>query len=73
MILLDTIGELQSVYTLATVCFCRRQHCEAGGHNILEPAAVGACIVTGAHTLQFSRNCQSIRAGGCHQSAAGDA
>jgi 3-deoxy-D-manno-octulosonic-acid transferase len=26
---------------------------KTGGHNILEPAAVGACIVTGPHTHNF--------------------
>jgi 3-deoxy-D-manno-octulosonic-acid transferase len=53
VILLDTIGELQSVYSLATVVFVGGSIAKTGGHNILEPAAVGACIVTGAHTFNF--------------------
>jgi 3-deoxy-D-manno-octulosonic-acid transferase len=53
IILLDTIGELQSVYSLATVVFVGGSIARTGGHNILEPAAVGACIVTGAHTYNF--------------------
>lgn len=53
VILLDTIGELQSVYSLATVVFVGGSIAKTGGHNILEPAAVGACILTGAHTFNF--------------------
>lgn len=53
LILLDTIGELQSVYSLATVVFVGGSIARTGGHNILEPAAVGACILTGAHTFNF--------------------
>jgi 3-deoxy-D-manno-octulosonic-acid transferase len=53
VILLDTIGELQSVYSLATIVFVGGSIAKTGGHNILEPAAVGACILTGAHTYNF--------------------
>lgn len=53
VILLDTIGELQSVYSLATIVFVGGSIAKTGGHNILEPAAVGACIMTGAHTYNF--------------------
>lgn len=53
VILLDTIGELQSIYSLATVVFVGGSIAKTGGHNILEPAAVGACILTGAHTYNF--------------------
>jgi 3-deoxy-D-manno-octulosonic-acid transferase len=53
VILLDTIGELQSAYSLATVVFVGGSIAKTGGHNILEPAAVGACILTGAHTYNF--------------------
>jgi 3-deoxy-D-manno-octulosonic-acid transferase len=53
VILLDTIGELRSVFPLASIVFVGGSIAPAGGHNILEPAAVGACIVTGAHTENF--------------------
>jgi 3-deoxy-D-manno-octulosonic-acid transferase len=53
IVLLDTIGELQAVYSLATVVFVGGSIAKTGGHNILEPAAVGACILTGAHTYNF--------------------
>jgi 3-deoxy-D-manno-octulosonic-acid transferase len=53
IVLLDTIGELQSAYSLATVVFVGGSIAKTGGHNILEPAAVGAWILTGAHTYNF--------------------
>jgi 3-deoxy-D-manno-octulosonic-acid transferase len=54
LILLDTIGELPYVYSLATIVFVGGSIAHTGGHNLLEPAAVGSCIVTGAHTFNFS-------------------
>lgn len=52
-ILLDTIGELPAIYSLAAVVFVGGSIAKSGGHNILEPAAVGAAIVTGPHTHNF--------------------
>lgn len=54
LILLDTIGELPSAYPLASIVFVGGSIAKHGGHNILEPAAVGSCIVTGAHTHNFA-------------------
>jgi 3-deoxy-D-manno-octulosonic-acid transferase len=53
LILLDSIGELRAVYPLASIVFVGGSISPTGGHNILEPAAVGACTVTGAHTFNF--------------------
>lgn len=53
IILLDTIGELQAVYPLADVVFVGGSVAKTGGHNVLEPAAVGAAIVTGVNTFNF--------------------
>jgi 3-deoxy-D-manno-octulosonic-acid transferase len=53
IVLLDSIGELQSVYPLASIVFVGGSIARSGGHNILEPAAVGACVITGAHTHNF--------------------
>jgi 3-deoxy-D-manno-octulosonic-acid transferase len=53
VILLDSIGELRAIYTLASVVFVGGSLTPTGGHNILEPAAAGACTVTGAHTFNF--------------------
>jgi 3-deoxy-D-manno-octulosonic-acid transferase len=53
-ILLDTIGELSSVYPLGMIVFVGGSISATGGHNILEPAAVGAAIITGPHTHNFA-------------------
>jgi 3-deoxy-D-manno-octulosonic-acid transferase len=53
VILLDSIGELQSVYSLASIVFVGGSIAKTGGHNILEPAAVGACVITGPYTHNF--------------------
>jgi 3-deoxy-D-manno-octulosonic-acid transferase len=52
-ILLDSIGELRAVYDQASIVFVGGSLAHKGGHNVLEPAEVGACIVTGAHTANF--------------------
>jgi len=51
---LDTIGELRAVYPLADVAFVGGSIATHGGHNTLEPAARGVCVVTGAHTHNFA-------------------
>ena len=53
IILLDTIGELPAAYPLATVVFVGGSLVDKGGHNVLEPAMTGACVVTGHHTHNF--------------------
>jgi len=54
VILLDTIGELPAIYPLASIVFVGGSLAAVGGHNILEPATVGACIITGPHTNNFA-------------------
>jgi 3-deoxy-D-manno-octulosonic-acid transferase len=53
VILLDTIGELASVYSLAAVAFVGGSLVAAGGHNPLEPAQFGVPIVMGPHYENF--------------------
>jgi 3-deoxy-D-manno-octulosonic-acid transferase len=53
IILLDTIGELASVYSIACVAFVGGSLIPAGGHNPLEPAQFGVPIVMGPHYANF--------------------
>jgi 3-deoxy-D-manno-octulosonic-acid transferase len=53
-VMLDSVGELRATYALATLVFVGGSIAQKGGHNVLEPAAGGACIVTGAHTSNFA-------------------
>jgi 3-deoxy-D-manno-octulosonic-acid transferase len=54
VVLLDSIGEIRSIYALAQLVFVGGSITKRGGHNILEPAISGRCIITGAHTFNFS-------------------
>ena len=51
--MLDSIGELASVYSIATVAFVGGSLVPAGGHNPLEPAQFGVPIVMGPHYANF--------------------
>jgi 3-deoxy-D-manno-octulosonic-acid transferase len=53
IVLLDTIGELASVYSLASVAFVGGSLVPAGGHNPLEPAQFGVPIIIGPHYANF--------------------
>jgi 3-deoxy-D-manno-octulosonic-acid transferase len=53
VILLDSIGELDSVYPLAAIVFVGGSIAKTGGHNILEPAALGTAVITGPNTYNF--------------------
>jgi 3-deoxy-D-manno-octulosonic-acid transferase len=54
VILLDSIGELRSVYPLAEIVFVGGSLIPHGGQSILEPAARGKAIVTGFYTMNFT-------------------
>ncbi len=53
VLLLDTIGELASIYRFAAVVFVGGSLVPRGGHNIIEPAAFAKPIVVGPHTENF--------------------
>lgn len=51
--LLDTIGELRSTYSLAALAVIGGSFLPFGGHNLLEPAALGKAILFGPHMHNF--------------------
>jgi 3-deoxy-D-manno-octulosonic-acid transferase len=53
LFLLDSVGELASIYALADIAFVGGSLVPVGGHNILEPAQYGAAIIVGPHTFNF--------------------
>jgi len=53
-LLLDSIGELSSLFGLADVVFMGGTLASRGGHNILEPAAFGKPVVCGPHMENFA-------------------
>jgi 3-deoxy-D-manno-octulosonic-acid transferase len=53
IVILDTIGELATVYQIATIVFVGGSLVATGGHNVLEPAVFGKPIVFGPHMENF--------------------
>jgi tetraacyldisaccharide 4'-kinase len=54
VLLLDSIGELSSLFALADVVFVGGSLADRGGHNLLEPAFFGVPIVVGPHLENFA-------------------
>ena len=49
VLLVDTVGELESLYASADAAFVGGSLVPIGGHNLLEPAALGLPVLTGPH------------------------
>jgi 3-deoxy-D-manno-octulosonic-acid transferase len=49
----DTMGEMMLMYQASDVVFVGGSLIEHGGHNPMEPAALGKPILTGPHTFNF--------------------
>ena len=60
IVILDTLGELATIYQLATVAFVGGSLVATGGHNILEPAVYGKPIVFGPHMSNFAEITQAF-------------
>lgn len=61
---IDTLGELGKFYNCADVAFVGGSLQPIGGHNLLEPAAVGVPILTGPHLHNFSDIARQLSAAG---------
>jgi 3-deoxy-D-manno-octulosonic-acid transferase len=61
-VLLDTIGELASVYRIASVAFVGGSLVPAGGHNPLEPAQFAVPLVMGSYYENFRAIIDELRA-----------
>jgi 3-deoxy-D-manno-octulosonic-acid transferase len=53
VLLVDTIGEMMSIYALSDVAFVGGSLVPTGGHNLLEPASLGIPSVFGPHMANF--------------------
>jgi 3-deoxy-D-manno-octulosonic-acid transferase len=62
----DSMGELLLFYAASDVAFVGGSLVHHGGHNMLEPAALGIPVVTGAHVFNFTDICNLlVKAGAC--------
>jgi 3-deoxy-D-manno-octulosonic-acid transferase len=62
--LLDSVGELASIYRLADIAFVGGSLVPVGGHNILEPAQYGVAVMTGPQTFNFREIINIFEQGG---------
>lgn len=60
VIILDTIGELARIYSMARVVFIGGSLVRAGGHNILEPAVYSRPILFGPYMGNFEDIAQTF-------------
>ena len=71
---IDTLGELMTFYACAQVAFVGGSLQPIGGHNLLEPAAVGTPSVSGPHLHNFADISRRMREAGavaiCEDAAA---
>lgn len=63
----DTMGELLLLFSASDIAFVGGSLVPHGGHNFLEPAAVGVPTLTGPHTHNFTRIKNSLVAAGATQ------
>ena len=62
--LLDTLGELPPFYAAGDVAFVGGSLVPIGGHNLLEPAALGLPIVAGPHNFNSADIAEAARRAG---------
>ena len=72
VVVLDTIGELATIYQIATVVFVGGSLVATGGHNVLEPAVFGKPIVFGPHMENFAEIAEAFVSNGAGVQLAGD-
>jgi 3-deoxy-D-manno-octulosonic-acid transferase len=65
IIIVDVIGELFKVYSLATIVYCGGSLVPKGGQNILEAAAWGKVIFYGPSMEDFSQEKSLLEDAGC--------
>ncbi|HVP36952.1 MAG TPA: 3-deoxy-D-manno-octulosonic acid transferase [Terriglobales bacterium] len=53
IILLDTMGELENLYSISEIAFVGGSLVPTGGHNILEPASYGVPVLFGPYIDNF--------------------
>ena len=66
----DTMGELLLLYALADVAFVGGSLLPNGGHNLLEPAALGLPVLSGPHLFNFLDIAAQLREAGALAEAA---
>ncbi|VAW85810.1 3-deoxy-D-manno-octulosonic acid transferase [hydrothermal vent metagenome] len=56
----DTMGEMMTLFAASDVVYMGGSLVPTGGHNMIEPAALGLPIITGPHTFNFAQITQQL-------------
>jgi 3-deoxy-D-manno-octulosonic-acid transferase len=64
VLLCDQMGKLRSIYALADISFVGGSLADRGGHNALEPAALGVPILMGESTYNNPAICKALEDSG---------
>jgi 3-deoxy-D-manno-octulosonic-acid transferase len=64
VLLVDSIGELPWLYALADIAFVGGSMVAEGGHNPIEPAALGVPVLFGRHMEDFAEISHDLVAAG---------
>lgn len=66
VIVVDTLGELRSLYAAADIAFVGGslyyRGSNKGGHNVMEPAILGVPVVVGPHNFSFRETVADLKA-----------
>ncbi|MFZ3072640.1 MAG: 3-deoxy-D-manno-octulosonic acid transferase [Thermodesulfobacteriota bacterium] len=72
VVLLDTIGELASVYSISTIAFVGGTLVPIGGHNLLEPVFFGIPVIYGPHLKNCLQMAEMLERSGASVRASAD-
>jgi 3-deoxy-D-manno-octulosonic-acid transferase len=64
VVFLDTLGELEAFYSVASVAFVGGSLVAVGGHNVMEPARFRKPVLFGPHMANFSRIAEELKRSG---------
>lgn len=53
IVVVDTVGHLRLLYSLAEIVFIGKSLCVGGGQNVIEPACFGKPVIVGSRTENF--------------------
>lgn len=65
IVVVDVMGLLKDLYALSNIAFVGGSIADRGGHNALEPAALGVPILMGPHVYNNPDICKTLRQHGC--------
>jgi 3-deoxy-D-manno-octulosonic-acid transferase len=63
VLVVDTVGDLERIYSIADLAVVGGSFVPHGGHNVLEPASLSRAVLVGPHTENFEDEVSLLLAG----------